>query len=69
MEAAKCQETLKNNVPQANSLVKAGTLFLGAWETEKHFTHNNNDSFSNNDDKSDATHLFGNLEVGARMRS
>lgn len=59
LESAKCQESLRNNVQQANSLVKAAKLFLEAWESEQHFNFNG-EPFS---DQSDTTCLFGNLEV------
>jgi hypothetical protein len=40
LEAAKCHENLKDFIQQANLLVKAGKLFLGARESERHFEDN-----------------------------
>ncbi|OXA52698.1 uncharacterized protein LOC110851232 [Folsomia candida] len=65
LESAKCQESLRNNVQQANSLVKAAKLFLEAWESEQHFNFNG-EPFS---DQSDTTCLFGNLELGIQTLS
>lgn len=56
LEAAKCQENLRNFTQQANLLVKAGKLFLDARQSEKHFE----DTFSDN---IECNSLSGNLQV------
>jgi len=56
LEAAKCQESLKDFVQQANSLLKAGKLFLAARESERHFE----DPYA---DSNKSPSLSGNLQV------
>ncbi|CAG7718138.1 unnamed protein product [Allacma fusca] len=63
LEAAKCQETLQNPIPQANLLVKAAKLYLQARNSYKDFENEDYSFCDLENERGSASHGYSQIAV------